>query len=222
MKIRLLISLTTLLSLSACIVFGVNMGQYDTPHYTIEKTQKPFEIRAYPPLLVAEVTTTGSREDAINAGFRMLADFIFGNNTTQSAVDMTTPVIQQPAQIAMTTPVIQQSASGNSEQETKAKAQASEWVTRFTMPHRYTLQNLPKPNNDKIRIFETPSVRYATIRFSGFTTPSRIKEHEDKLILWLRENQIKYTSPPVYAFYNPPFTIPFLRRNEIWFALPEK
>lgn len=188
------------------------MGQYDTPAYTVEKAQDAFEIRAYPALLVAEVETTGKRDEAINSGFRALADFIFGNNSVKKNVDMTTPVIQQSTKIAMTAPVTQSSKDDSK----------SVWHTRFMMPHNYTLDTLPKPNNDKIRIFETAAVRYATIRFSGFTTQNRIKDHEEKLVAWIKKNNLKSQGAPVYAFYNPPFTIPFLRRNEIWIEITSK
>ena len=90
----------------------------------------------------------GERRDAIGKGFRIIADYIFGNNTTAQKVPMTAPVTQQDSQkIAMTAPVTQQ-GDGNT------------WRVRFIMPSNYTLETLPKPNNPAIKLKEVGARRF--------------------------------------------------------------
>ena len=106
----------------------------------------------------------------------------------------------------MTAPV-QQQASGNL------------WTISFVMPSEYTMQTLPKPNNDKVKIKEIPAKRFIAIRFSGRNTDSNVSEHEAELMAYIAQNNIKVSGPAKYAFYNPPWTLPFLRRNEVMFEI---
>ncbi len=99
----------TALIVAASLIPSVIAMASDEPDFTVELKDGDYEIRRYAPLLAAEVTVTGERSVAINQGFRVLADFIFGNNTARKKIDMTTPVTQQPSEkIAMTVPVTQQ------------------------------------------------------------------------------------------------------------------
>ena len=133
----------------------------------------------------------------------MIADYIFGNNAPKQNVAMTAPVIQQPSEkIAMTAPVIQESA-GNS------------WKIRFVMPQSYTMDTLPKPNNDAVKIENIPSKRFAVIQFSGMASEDNLKEHVDALNEFIQGRNLNMLSQPTYAFFNPPWTLPFLRRNEV-------
>jgi acetyl/propionyl-CoA carboxylase alpha subunit len=173
------------------------------------------EIRAYDPMIAAEVTTTGERGEAINDGFRILAGYIFGGNSGQQSIEMTAPVTQQPdisegQKIAMTAPVIQE-----------AGVNQSEWKVRFIMPAEYTLSSLPKPNDDQIKFIEVPAYKAAVIRFSGFNTDSNLMSHKTELMTWIKENKISAEGEPVYAFYNPPWTPPFMRRNEVMVKISE-
>ncbi len=94
---RALLLLTALL-VAASLVPSVIAMASDEPAYSVELKDGDFEIRRYAPLLAAEVTVTGERSAAINQGFRLLADFIFGNNTARKKIDMTAPVTQQPSE----------------------------------------------------------------------------------------------------------------------------
>lgn len=94
---------------------GTIMSQVSEPKYTVISSEANMEIREYAPILVAQVTVTGEREPAISAGFRLLADYIFGNNEGSQKIKMTAPVVQQEGEkIAMTAPVIQQESPGQS------------------------------------------------------------------------------------------------------------
>lgn len=182
------------------------------PSYKILAQQEAIEEREYAPMIVAEVTTSGARDDAANAGFRLLADYIFGNNTTQQKLAMTAPVQQQTSEkLAMTAPVQQQAATRD-----------GEWAVRFVMPAGYTMATLPKPNNPAVRLFERPAERFVVIRFSGTSSAANLSEQQVLLEQYIATKQLKVTGAPQYAFYNPPWTLPFMRRNEIMFALPAR
>ena len=204
----LVISLLLLASVAAC---GVNMGQYEEPRYTVERADSSFEIRLYAPSLVAEAVTKGSREKAINEGFRILADYIFGNNTANASVAMTTPVSQTSEKIAMTAPVSQ-----------SLEGKDGVWRTRFTMPTKYTFETLPTPNDARVQISKTEAKRFAVVRFSWSTNDENLNAHQKMLEEWIVKEKLKPISPASYSFYNPPWTLPFLRRNEVWIEIDKE
>ena len=185
------------------------MGKTPEPIWRSVKKDGNIEVRSYESMIIAEVTTTGERYAAINDGFRILAGFIFGDNTVNQKIEMTAPVTQQarkgPSQkIPMTAPVTQE-----------ATGKGHEWKVRFVMPSGYTLATLPKPNDSRIKILEVPSYETAVIRFSGFNTDTNLEKHQKDLITWLQSKKIKFEGQPTYAFYNPPWTPPFMKRNEV-------
>jgi len=145
----------------------------------------------------------GERDKAISEGFRTIADYIFGNNLSSQKVVMTAPVTQQASEkIAMTAPVTQQGI-GNT------------WQVRFVMPASYTMDTLPKPKNPAVKLKEVEAKRFAVIRFSGMAGEDSLKRHTDELEAYLRSKNLQSLSAPTYAFYNPPWTLPLLRRNEV-------
>ena len=185
------------------IVWGPIVSNVEQAKYTVVTTSDNIEIRDYAPMLVAEVEVTGDRKESINQGFRLIADFIFGNNSAAQKVAMTTPVIQQPSEkIAMTAPVIQQ-GDGNT------------WKVRFVMPTEYTIDTLPKPNNKAVKIERIEGKRFAVIRFSGLAGNDSLKEKTNLLNAYIDTNKLSTISTPVFAFFNPPWTLPFMRRNEV-------
>lgn len=182
---------------------GPVMSNVEQPAYRVIEQQGDIELRDYPPMIVAETDVAGSRKTAINAGFRTIADYIFGDNLAAQKVAMTAPVIQQAGEkIAMTAPVTQQ-ASGDS------------WRVRFIMPAQYTLATLPRPKNPAVVLREIPGRRYAVIRFSGLAGEDNLHRHTDTLRAFLKGRQMDAVGEPSYAFYNPPWTLPFMRRNEV-------
>lgn len=189
---------------------GTIMSQVNEPKFKIIQSTDSIEVREYPPLIVAEVQVEGERKEAISQGFRMLADFIFGNNAPNVEIAMTAPVMQQQkgTKIAMTAPVMQQALDDR-----------GHWKIRFVMPDEYTLENLPKPNNNQVKILSIPAKRYVVIRFSGFAGKESLNQHLEELNSYIKKEKISTTDEPIYAFYNPPWTLPFLRRNEIMIEL---
>jgi hypothetical protein len=182
---------------------GTIMSLVEQPSYTVVRSFGDVEIRDYPPMVVAEVEIAGERKPAINAGFRLLADYIFGNNSPAQKIAMTAPVTQQAGEkIAMTAPVSQQSAGGS-------------WKVRFVMPSSYPLEALPKPNNASVKLIPLTAERFAAIRFSGLAGDDAIVGFKQRLFAGLAEQGLTPQGEAIMAFYNPPWTLPFLRRNEI-------
>ncbi|MBI1301900.1 MAG: heme-binding protein [Alphaproteobacteria bacterium] len=187
----------------AAAAWGPIVSNVEQAKYEVVESQGDIQIRDYAPMIVAEAEVSGERKEAINQGFRIIADYIFGNNSPKQNVAMTAPVIQQPAEkIAMTAPVTQEGA-GNS------------WKVRFVMPASYTMDTLPKPNNDAVKLENIPGKRFAVIRFSGMAGEESLKKYTDELNAFIKAKKLAPQSQATYAFFNPPWTLPFLRRNEV-------
>ncbi|MGD8875966.1 MAG: heme-binding protein [Gammaproteobacteria bacterium] len=187
----------------AALLTGPIMSNVEQAKYDVFETHGAIEIRDYAPMIVAEVSVSGARKKAIGDGFRLIADYIFGNNISSQKVAMTAPVIQQPSEkIAMTAPVTQQGGGGL-------------WDVQFVMPSDYTMQTLPKPNNPDVILKEIAGKRFAVIRFSGLARANSLAAHTKELETFILENNLQTVSEPTYAFFNPPWTLPFLRRNEV-------
>jgi effector-binding domain-containing protein len=178
------------------------------PEYTVLQSDQSIEIRQYPLLIVAQVTKTGERYPALNAGFRQLADYIFGYNQSRRKIAMTAPVMQQGMQITMAAPVTQQISNGD-------------WLVRFVMPTEFDLSSLPKPNDEAVKLLVVPARKYMVIRFSGANTDKNIQAHLQTLLNYILKKRLKTIGTPIMAFYNPPWILPFLRRNEIMIELAD-
>ena len=204
----------------------------EEPTYTVLSKTENFELRRYESQLVAQTWVSGDQDAASRAGFKILADYIFGNNTAlsgeSSKISMTAPVAMQfeakqsttkkngsneSQKIAMTAPVsIKQEQQQNDGQ----------WRVQFTMPSQYTLQTLPKPNNTDITILEVPPQTYGVIKFSGLAGVGKVAERTAELQSWMQTQKLTVTGTPELARYNPPWTLPFMRRNEIMIAYEKK
>ena len=192
------------------VLAGPVMSDVEKPDYKVIQSEQNIEIRQYDPMIIAEVEVDGKREDAIGDGFRLLADYIFGNNTVQQVISMTAPVQQKEIQkIAMTAPVQQQS-TGKS------------WRMSFVMPSKYSMDSLPVPNNNRVRLKEILTKKFVVIEFSGTNSNENVIEHENQLMNYIEANQIKINGSPNYAFYNPPWSLPFLRRNEVMIEINQQ
>jgi len=199
---------TTILFLAA-IVWSLVTSNVETPDYEVLAKDGEIEIRQYGAMIVAEANVEGERQQAIGRGFRIIADYIFGNNLASEEVAMTAPVTQQPSEkIAMTTPVTQQ-------------PDGSSWKVRFIMPSKYTMETLPKPINPAVELIEIPPKRFAAIRFSGFANQQSLDRHTAQLQEYLGQQNLIPISTPTYAFYNAPWTLPFMRRNEVIFEVAQ-
>lgn len=185
------------------MMVGHIMSDVELPKYKVNSSSGNIEMREYLPMIIAEVEVKGERKQAINEGFRLLADYIFGNNKAQQEIAMTAPVQQHESlKIAMTAPVQQQPADGS-------------WKISFVMPSEYSIKTLPLPNNSKVTLKEIPASQFIVIRFRGMNTDENIAKNMKQLKQHIEDNHIQTKNAPKYAFYNPPWTLPFMRRNEI-------
>jgi len=199
------------IAVPAAVASGaIARDEIEIPAYAVEQTFDDFEVRVYEPRLVAHVTVEGSPRKASSAGFRLLADFIFGNNVANEKVAMTAPVEQQQQseKIAMTAPVDRQQSADESE--------AARWVVTFTMPSKYTMETIPKPKDDRVQLELIPKERHAVVRFSGSPSERAVERRMETLAEAVEEAGLETAGqPPVYSRYDPPWTLPFMRRNEI-------
>jgi len=180
----------TALSLTAATMASAEngtYGKYETPQYEVVGTVGAAEIRDYDPHILAEVSVRGDQRGALNQGFRALAGYIFGGNDGGASVAMTSPVTQS-SQIAMTSPVTQSS-------------DGDVWTVTFMMPRAYTLDTLPKPNNDAVRFTQVPSQRKAVLTFSGRANSATLEARTQDLLGLIAAHGMTADGAPVFMFY---------------------
>ncbi|MCO4795251.1 MAG: heme-binding protein [Bacteriovoracaceae bacterium] len=199
--------LVSLLFLSSCSLFGVQSEE--GPKYKVLFKEGYFEVRKYAAYIVAETTISGNFDDSSSEAFKILAGYIFGKNKGKKKVAMTSPVEvkQSSAKISMTSPV-EMSQSGSS------------FTMRFSMPSEYTLSNLPEPLDNRVIFRKVNSKIVGTHRFTWLSSKKRSDKKARELRQWLsKRSDYQLSDSYSYAGYNPPWTIPFLRRNEIHIEL---
>jgi hypothetical protein len=180
-------------------------GRVEQPAYTVVQRGEGFELRGYGKRLVAEVEVTGDPRQATDAGFRLLAGFIFGNNVRAEEVAMTAPVDRRAVseKIAMTAPVDRQ-------------RRGDRWIITFTMPGKYTLATLPRPKDARVQIRELPAVTFAVRQFSGSPDEQAVQKEIAALRVAVAAAGLAVVDgPPVFSRYDPPWTPGFMRRNEV-------
>lgn len=175
---------------------GIRVGT-EEPHHLSTPLTARVQLRRYGPRIAAETTVDADEERARNIGFRRLAGYIFGANHRSESIAMTAPVAQGDT-IAMTAPVAQ-----------------SRSTIRFYMPSKWTMDTLPAPDDDRVRLVKVPGETVAVLRFSGDRSPRAVATHTAELLDTLRANDIEVTGEPQAWFYDPPWTLPWRRRNEI-------
>jgi hypothetical protein len=186
----------------------------EEPSFKVIAKSGTFELRQYAPMLVAETLVDGDMDDAGSTGFRKIADYIFGNNqvqagTSSTKIAMTAPVTMEPQsqKIAMTAPVALIPAEN--------MAASQQWRVHFVMPSQYTMGSIPKPKNPDVKLREIPGKLFAVNSFTGFNTQSRIQAKTDELSAWIGQKNLKSLGQTQLARYDPPWTLPMFRRNEV-------
>lgn len=204
--------------------FGCSIVGYQTEEkltYKVIDKANNKEVREYQPHLAAKTTVKGSFKESQSKGFRILAGFIFGKNKGKTKISMTSPVVQNPKaksqNIAMTSPVVLTPSTESYGNKTEA------WTMSFSMPSKYNKESLPEPDDNRIWIEEVPTKYIAAIKFSGFWNESKNQRKAKELLDWLFKNEsFEIISEPMFAGYNPPWTLPFFRRNEMMVELSKK
>jgi hypothetical protein len=190
---------------AAVVMSFVTPAQADTeePRFSVIDKIGVIEVRQYGARLAADVVVQGDEESARSDGFRLLADYIFGNNTARTKIAMTAPVAQERSEkIAMTAPVSQ-------------TRDGSGWRVRFFMPEKYTRETLPQPNNPAIQIVDVPGDTMAVLRFSNSRSAEAVASQTATLLRGIEGSRWAVAGAPVTWLYDPPWTLPFFRRNEV-------
>jgi hypothetical protein len=197
--------------ISIALTFTGAAMAIEEPKYSVLEKDSPFEIRSYAPMIVAEVHVDGDLDGASGQGFRLIAAYIFGQNQVSEKIAMTAPVnveekVPQSAKIAMTTPV-------------GIESKAGKWTVSFVMPAEYTMESIPKPMNPQVQLRQIPAVKKAVISFTGFYNEQKVAEKTLELEQWMKARNLHPSGAPNFARYNPPWTLPFMRRNEVMINL---
>jgi hypothetical protein len=213
MRKILKVSLAALASsiMAACSMFG--HSGVDIASYKVLEKDGSVEIRRYDSMVLATTDMPGGMDKGDNQAFQKLFDYISGANISADKIAMTAPVFMQETQdgqkIAMTAPVFM---NENSIRETMS----------FVLPANFSFESAPKPTDPNVRIGKIENLTVAAIQFSGFLNSSNIQSHKDMLENWIKSSAYTQIAPYQVAGYNPPWTIPLLRRNEVLIPVEKK
>lgn len=182
----------------------------EEPKYEVIEKSDEFEIRNYSPYLVAQTKVTGEPDEVGKKAFKILFKYISGENQQRSEIEMTIPVLQEAVEkegqkIAMTAPVIEEVDKNNTQSSTFS----------FVMPQHFTLETLPVPLDPRIEIKEIREKRVAVREYSGTWSQERYQENKTLLLKALNMKKIQTIGEAQFARYNSPFSLWFLRRNEV-------
>jgi hypothetical protein len=198
----------------------------EEPAFVVIETSGGVELRRYAPYVVAETFVDGKLGTASNQGFRRIVAYIFGANTAAGSttdsqkIEMTAPVTVEPIavpaksseKIEMTAPVTVEPVGADT---ADALATAQRWRIQFAMPARYSLETLPRPNDPQVVLRQEPARRQAVVVFSGLAGEERVRKATAELRAWLAAKGLEPIGPVRLARYDPPWTLPFWRRNEV-------
>lgn len=210
--LRRLAALGVSLLVAGCSVFGGRAAP--EPGYETLVSEPPFEIRRYEPMVLARTVVDAPYDEATSEGFSRLFDYISGENRGAREIAMTAPVIaeaqgeREGEEIAMTAPVL-------------AEKEAEGWAVAFVLPGDYTAETAPEPTDEGIEIVSVPARRVAVARYSGFFSRSNAEEARRDLLGWLEARGEAPAGRWAAAGYNPPWTLPPLRRNEVMIPLED-
>ena len=185
--------------LSSCVTVGIENAKYKV---TVKEGK--FEIRQYSPQIVAETVVDAEFDKAGNIAFRRLFDYISGNNHKKESISMTAPVNQKARseKISMTAPVNQYQSEGR-------------FIVSFVMPSKYTMESLPEPLDSNVVLREVQSCKLAAVRYSGTWSKKKYEAQKKLLEEFIRNKSLRITGEAIFARYDPPFQLSFLRRNEV-------
>jgi hypothetical protein len=187
---------------SGCSTLGIRTTP--EPPHEVTRRDGPIEVREYRPQVLAETVVQAAHDEAGSQAFRRLAGYIFGRNRAREQIAMTAPVLQKEASqsIDMTAPVLQRET-------------AEGWWMAFILPAEISLDSAPEPTDPLVELREVPGRTIATLRYGGLNSPEKMERYAADLGRWLDEQGFRPLGPPTMASYDPPWTLWFLRRNEV-------
>ncbi len=195
-----------LLLLGGCSLLGIRTAE--EPRFAVVTAQDDIELRDYAPYVSVETIVAADFREAGNQAFRKLFGYISGENRARETIAMTAPVSASEVDagdgesIEMTIPVI-------------ATEQPRGWRYAFVLPSRYDPRSAPLPLDPGLELVANESRRVAVLGFSGGWREAAFRDNLDRLLAWIDENGLEAVSTPRFAAYDPPWALPFMRRNEI-------
>lgn len=201
---RACVALFAALLLTGCSVFGKSTVEI-APYEVVEK-DGPIEVRHYDELLLVTTPMPGGMGGDRGAAFGRLFDYISGSNVASSKISMTAPVfMQEPGEgeeVAMTAPVLMDDSGPRPSMS-------------FVLPSSYTLDSAPRPTDPKVHLRRIADYEVAAIRFAWLLSEGNVRKHRETLQEWIAARGYRPAGPPLAAGYNPPWTLPMFRRNEV-------
>ena len=208
----LLLTIGMVASLAAgCAVVGISAGLEQPDYEVTARLGDDVEVRSYPARTYAESRTPANDPDARSNAFRLLFNYIAGANAGKTEIEMTIPVATAPSatKIDMTAPV-------------STAVSSSDYVMRFFLPAQFTEETAPVPDNPRVSIGTVPARTEAVLIYSGAQSDALAEEKQRALLSALAGSGWKPVGKPEAYFYNPPFSVPFLRRNEAVVTVSKK
>jgi hypothetical protein len=179
----------------------------EEPSYTVELREGDFEVRRYRPVVLAETPVDGTWRHALDEGFQRLADYVFGKaNMTRSSLTWQPSARQAPRKLPMTAPVV-------------GAREGDHHVVSFVMPEEETLETLPAPTDPRVALEPVGARRVAVLRFHGNYDAETVRAKQEELFHLVTRRGFTPVGEPEFAGYDPPWTLPVLRRVEVWIAL---
>lgn len=204
-KIILVLAVVLGVALVAWVAYGYFSVQgIEEPKFAVLEKKDGYEIRAYEPYIIAAAEVEGNLDQSLYGAFPIVAGYIFGDNSSQSKIAMTVPVQEAKAEkIAMTAPVLQTTSEGSLRR------------VSFVMPSKYSMETLPVPNDARVQLIEVPARKVAALRFSWSASEGMVEAKKEELKGKLAADGVVSVGEPEMAFYNPPWTPPFMLRSEV-------
>lgn len=196
------IALLTTLFVQGCSVFGIRT--VEILDYEIVEKEGRFDVRQYDDYWVIRAEADGSYEESRDQAFRKLFAYISGKNRQEEKISMTGPVLQQEKgeKIAMTGPVLQQKSETG-------------WSMEFVLPSKYNDSGPPEPLDAEVSVVKVKGFKAAALSYSGSLGEDKYRDKVEELLAEVKSRGLNMSGEPFSAGYDPPWTIPFLRRNEV-------
>lgn len=206
------------LFVSACSVFGGKAAE--EPQYEVVLTDDDIEVRSYESFAVAWTTAPGPFDEAVRTGFQRLFEYIKGANVSAAGIDMTAPVLTEPERLEVGAIVAAPERDEETDEPTTLTGPGIDgWSIGFVLPVDYTAETAPVAVGADVFISDVAARCVASIRFSGMLGAEAGEEERQRLERWMETRGLEHEGDWQMAGYNPPWTIPMLRRNEVLVSL---